>query len=84
MAEIPGFWDVGPHDPLPVEATWDEFVSSAGGQRISDIISKSPEFDNADYLFQDFKLREPRGILAFVNDGFTGLAPDIVHALACD
>ncbi|HEX6719805.1 MAG TPA: hypothetical protein VF088_22050 [Pyrinomonadaceae bacterium] len=166
MAEIPGFWDVGPHEPLPVEATWNEFVTTVGGKRIADYLSKSPNFDNADYLFADveavLELKEieteflrtgaakrgfdrllvrltkedptwrpllfggdgryppwfriefirlarppllrilkkanrqvretkdalgftkPHGTLIFVNDGFTGMAPDLVHALACD
>lgn len=166
MAEISGFWDVGPHDPLAVEATWTEFVVAVGGKRIADILSKSPGFDNADYLFEDvsavlelkeieteflrtkaaqsglevllarlvkeyptwrpillggdgrypawfrtefirlartpilrilkkanrqiretkdfFGLDKPHGTLIFVNDGFTGMAPDLVHALACD
>ncbi|PKD38886.1 hypothetical protein CWO84_17695 [Methylomonas sp. Kb3] len=166
MAERPRFWDVGPHLPLPVEDTWDEFVSSVGGRRIADSLSKSPDFDNADYLFENIgsvlelkeveteflrsesaqrgfegllarlssedptwrplifggdgkypswfhkefvrlarpailrilkkanrqiretkeklSLSEPHGVLIFVNDGFTSVAPDIVHALACD
>lgn len=166
MSEIPGFWDVGPHHPLPVEATWHRFVCSTGGTVVADLLPASPTFDNADYLFRDVKvvaelkeiqtefmateasrngfkallgrlsseepqwrpallggdgrypfwfqrefirlarppisrvlkkanvqLREtkshfniasPTGVLLFVNDGFTGLAPDLVHALACD
>lgn len=166
MTGIPGFWDVGPHQPLPVEATWDEFVSIAGGRRIADGLPKSPDFDNADYLFEKdavvlelkeveteflrsesatrglggllkrltveapswrpsllggdgrypqwfregfirlarpailrilkkanrqiretkekLKIGLPNGVLIFVNDGFTGLAPDLVHVLACD
>jgi hypothetical protein len=166
MAVIPGFWDVSPLDPLPVEGTWDEFVSSVGGRRVGEGLSKSPDFDNADYVFESARtvlelkeveteflrseaarrsfddlftrlssedptwrpllfggdgkypswfhhefvrlarpailrilkkanrqiretkehlgFSEPHGVLVFVNDGFTGLAPDIVHALACD
>lgn len=165
MAEIAGFWDVGPHAPLPVERTWDEFVSSVGGRRVGEGLSESPKFDNPDYLFESARailelkeveteflsseaarrgfqsllarlsnedptwrpllfggegeypswfhqefvrlarpailrilkkanrqiretkeqlgFSEPHGVLVFVNDGFTGLAPDIVHALAC-
>lgn len=30
------------------------------------------------------RISKPHGVLIFVNDGFTGLGPDIVHALACD
>jgi hypothetical protein len=166
MTEMRGFWDVGPHEPLPVEATWTDFVRLAGGKPVSDVLAKSPDFDNADFLFEDagavLELKEieteflrtdaarqglerllerltkedptwrpllfggdgrypkwfhtefirlarpallrilkkanrqiretkqflgidrPHGILVFVNDGFTGMAPDIVHALACD
>lgn len=157
MAEIPGFWDVGPHDPLTVEATWNEFIAIAGGRRVQDLISQSPDFDNADYMFPDFgvvvelkeirteffrtksvqrkfdellvrwgkedargygmypdwfprevarlirpsiigvlkkanrQIREtkeyfginqPFGTLVLVNDGFTGMAPNVVQALA--
>jgi hypothetical protein len=53
MAEIAGFWDVGPHDKLPVEETWTEFVTTIGGKCIADLLSKSPGFDNADYLFEE-------------------------------
>ena len=52
MTSIPGFWDICPHEPVPVEATWDEFVQTVGGKRIAEIIPKSPNFDNADYLFE--------------------------------
>jgi hypothetical protein len=33
---------------------------------------------------QYFGRTEPTGVLIFVNDGFTGLAPDLVQALACN
>jgi hypothetical protein len=56
MMSIPGFWDIGPHKPLPVEATWDEFVQGVGGQRISELLPKSPDFDNADYLFESARV----------------------------
>lgn len=166
MAEIPGFWDVGPHDPLPVEATWQRFVRASGGTVVADLLPPSPSFDNADFVFLDakvvaelketqtefmatevvrnglevifkrlvaenpgwrpalfggsggypawfhkefarlarpplsrilkkanvqiretkihFSISDRTGVLLFVNDGFTGLAPDIVHALICD
>lgn len=166
MTEIPGFWDIGPHDPLPVEETWHQFVRSSNGTVLADLLPASPSFDNADYLYSDAKvvaelkeiqtefmaaaasrkglekllerlvheepqwrptlfggdghyppwfqrefmrlarppisrvikkanrqLRETKdhfgisaatGVLLFVNDGFTGLAPDLVHALACE
>ena len=52
MPRIPGFWDTGPHDPLPVEATWNEFVEFVKGELISHMLPKSPPFENADYLFR--------------------------------
>jgi hypothetical protein len=51
MPTIPGFWLEGTHDPLPVEATWREFVQLAGGELVSDHLSGSPGFENADYFF---------------------------------
>ena len=166
MTEIPGFSDIGPHDPLPVEETWHRFVRSSNGKVVADLLPPSPSFDNADYLFADAKvvaelkevqtefmaaeasrkgfetllerlvheepqwrptlfggngkyppwferefvrlarppisrvikkanrqLRETKnhfgiaaatGVLLFVNDRFTGLAPDLVHAFACE
>jgi hypothetical protein len=41
-----------PHDPIPVEPTFDEFVRSVGGKRVSDLLPKNPNFENADYLFE--------------------------------
>lgn len=49
---IPGFWDIGPHEPLLVEATWNEFVQKVGGKLVSELLLKSPDFDNADYFFE--------------------------------
>jgi hypothetical protein len=51
MATIPGFWDVGPNDPVPVEATWREFVKGAGGQIVEDLVPEPRTFQNADFLF---------------------------------
>ena len=51
MTTIPGFWDVGPHDPLPVEATWREFVKAAGGQIVEDLVLEPHTFQNADFLW---------------------------------
>ena len=31
-----------------------------------------------------FNIKAPKGIFLFVNDGFTGLAPSIVNAIACN
>jgi hypothetical protein len=44
----PGFH---PHDPLPAEPTFDAFVACVGGVRVSTLIGKSPNFQNADYYF---------------------------------
>jgi len=38
---------------LPTEETFDEFVKQFGGHKISDSLSKSPSFNNADYLFHN-------------------------------
>lgn len=166
MTDISNFWDIGPHDSLPVEATWHEFVRSSNGKIVADFLSHPPSFNNADYFFPNmqivaelkeiqtefmaseasrkgfdallhrlvaedsqwrpalfggdgsypswfrsefirlarppisrilkkanlqiretkihFNISHPTGVLFFVNDGFTGLAPDIVHTLACD
>ena len=56
MTTIPGFWDVGPHDPLPVEDTWHRFVRSAGGKVVADLLPASPSFENADYFFPDVQV----------------------------
>lgn len=53
MPSIPGFWDVGPHDPLDVEATWREFVGSSGGAVVEQIVPNPRTFENADFLFQE-------------------------------
>ncbi len=37
---------------MPVEATFDEFVASFGGEKIATLLPKSPQFANADYLLQ--------------------------------
>jgi hypothetical protein len=50
---IPGFWDIGPHDPVPVEETFQEFIRKSGGEVIADLVSKSPTFKNADFIFKD-------------------------------
>ena len=154
------FWDIGPHEPLNIEETWDKFISISGGNRASDDIGLKPNFSNADYIFKEdniilelkeietefiksnheklndifYKLfsekidfnpfldnypewfiaeyiriarpaisrilkkankqiretkefygyKDSKGIIIFVNDGFTSLAHNIVIALACD
>lgn len=40
-----------PHDPLPVEETFDEAIVFAGGVRVSTVVGLTPDFENADYLF---------------------------------
>lgn len=52
MTMIPGFWDVGPHDPIDVEATWREFVRSVDGEVIEDLMPQPRTFENADFLFK--------------------------------
>ena len=52
MASIPGFWDIGPHEPVPVETTWNDFVGLSGGRRVADLLPASPSFENADYIFE--------------------------------
>jgi hypothetical protein len=51
--EIPGFWKEGPHTPVPVEATWREFVRSVGGEVIEDLVPEPRNFQNADFLFSN-------------------------------
>ena len=41
---------------LKTEEEFDKFVSIFGGTKISDIVGSSPNFDNADYLFDDFNV----------------------------
>lgn len=53
MPSIPGFWDIGPHDPLDVESTWREFVSGLGGTVVDLIVPNPRAFENADFLFQE-------------------------------
>ncbi|MEC5505798.1 hypothetical protein P9911_008095 [Klebsiella oxytoca] len=53
MSNYEGFWDVGPHAPLPVEKTFHMFVRKYGGCVISDILPGNPSFENADYSFKD-------------------------------
>lgn len=40
-----------PHAPLPVEETFDRFIESAGGMRVSTLVGQAPAFANADYVF---------------------------------
>ena len=51
MADIPGFWKGGPHEPIAVEAAWREFVRSVGGSVVEELVGKQPVFENADFAF---------------------------------
>ena len=51
MTSIPGFWDIGPHEPLLVENTWREFVRKIGGKVVEDLVPEPRNFENADFLF---------------------------------
>ncbi len=42
----------GPHQPLPVEATWRDFVRSVGGEVVEDWLPEPRTFANADFLFR--------------------------------
>jgi hypothetical protein len=161
-----GFWDIGPHKPIPVEEIFQQFVRQTGGEVVADLVSKSPSFKNADFLYRSdgivlelkeveteftkaesfengfrklierlfeenpdwkpiwfggsgvyppwftteyirlsrppisrilkkankqiretkdyFGIEKPSGILLFVNDGFTGIDPYLVQAMASD
>jgi hypothetical protein len=41
-----------PHNPLPVEPTFDEFVAMFGGEKVSAVLPRSPHFENADYFLE--------------------------------
>lgn len=80
MSSIPGFWEGGPHDPIPVEWSWREFVRSAGGEVVEDLLPEPRTFENADFLFRDVpmvvELKEVEtefGRSASVRDGFRAL-----------
>ncbi|WGE81398.1 hypothetical protein NYR66_10840 [Actinobacillus equuli subsp. haemolyticus] len=53
---IDGFWDIGPHETIPVEESMDRFIKEQSGIRISEIFNKTPEFSNADYWFEEEKI----------------------------
>lgn len=48
--DINNFWKDAPDIILEVEPTWDGFIESLDGVRISNELNKSPSFNNADYL----------------------------------
>ncbi|MDM7950366.1 hypothetical protein [Hydrogenophaga sp.] len=85
MPSIPGFWDVGPHDPLNVESTWREFVGRAGGTVVEQVVSNPRTFENADFFFQEkgvvAELKEVAtefGSSAAFIAGFDALMPKVV------
>ena len=41
---------------IDIEKEFDNFVPEVGGQRVDELIGKSPNFDNADYVFDDDKI----------------------------
>lgn len=56
MNTIPGFWDVGPHAPFPVEDTWQKFVRHIGGTVVEDVLPNPRKFENADFYFPDTQI----------------------------
>ncbi|EEF15777.1 hypothetical protein AM202_0461 [Actinobacillus minor 202] len=54
--DIENFWDVGPHDAIPVEESMDSFIKGQSGVKISEIFNKTPVFNNADYWFEKEKI----------------------------
>ena len=51
MSTIPGFWEDGPHDPIPIEESWREFVRNIGGAVLDDVLPNQRQFENADFAF---------------------------------
>jgi len=52
--DIEGFWKDAPDKVFDVEPLWNNFVESLkDGQRVDDYLSKSPNFNNADYVFKN-------------------------------
>lgn len=49
--DIENFWKDAPDVVLDVEKSWNEFVESINGKRVDSYLSKSPVFNNADYIF---------------------------------
>lgn len=56
MTAIPGYWDSGPHEPLPVEKTWQDFVRHIGGHVVTDLLPEPRKVENADFYFQEFEV----------------------------
>jgi len=51
--DIENFWKDAPDVLLEVEPSWNEFIESTSGERVDLHLSKSPTFDNADYIFHN-------------------------------
>jgi len=51
--DIYNFWKDAPDKTYDIEPLWNNFVESYGGERIDKLISSSPKFANADYIFSD-------------------------------
>jgi hypothetical protein len=51
LPAIPGFWDLGPHEPIDVEAAWREFVCAFGGSLVDQLIPEPRPIENADFIF---------------------------------
>lgn len=80
MPSIPGFWEGGPHDPIPVEGSWREFVRSVGGEVVEELLPEPRTFQNADFLFRSLpvvaELKEVEtefGRSSAVREGFRAL-----------
>jgi hypothetical protein len=80
MPSIPDFWEGGPHDPIPVEGSWREFVRSVGGEVVEELLPEPRTFENADFLFRNFpmvaELKEVEtefGRSSAVREGFRAL-----------
>jgi len=56
MNSIPGFWDVGPHDPFPVEETWRQFIRHVGGTVVEDVLPNPRTFENSDFYFPELRI----------------------------
>lgn len=86
MPTIPGFWEGGPHDPIPVEATWREFVRSVGGDVVEDLVPEPRAFENADFIFRNVsmvaELKEVEtefGRSSAVREGFRALIKRVME-----
>jgi hypothetical protein len=49
-------WFGGPHEPLRIEKTFDDFITSMGGQKVSNLLGNNLNFSNADYIFISKKI----------------------------